>query len=235
VSAQVARAPGRSRPAGFYGASVGKKITMALTGAILVLFVIGHFAGNLKVYLGPEEFNHYAEGLRTLGAPIFPRGSLLWIVRIVLLVSVLTHITSAAQLWLQSKRARRLGYRKTESLVIAYASRTMVWGGLTILAFVVFHILNLTTGDIHPDFVPGDAYHNFVAGFQVVPVSVAYVLAMIPLGFHLYHGIWSAFQTLGATDVRYRDWRRPLALIIALVVVLGNMSFPVAVLAGIVR
>jgi succinate dehydrogenase / fumarate reductase cytochrome b subunit len=231
----MARAPKRARPAGFYDASVGKKITMALTGAVLVLFVIGHFAGNLKIYLGPEEFNHYAEGLRSLGAPIFPHGSLLWIVRVVLLACVLTHILSAAQLWLQSKRARPIGYRKTESLAIAYASRTMVWGGLTILAFVVFHILNLTTGNIHPDFVPGDAYHNFVTGFQVVPVSIAYILAMILLGFHLYHGIWSAFQTMGAADVRYRDWRRPLALTIALVVMLGNMSFPVAVLAGIVR
>jgi succinate dehydrogenase / fumarate reductase cytochrome b subunit len=231
----MARAPTRARPAGFYGASVGKKIAMALTGAILVLFVIGHFAGNLKIYLGPEEFNHYAEGLRSLGAPIFPHGSLLWIIRIVLLACVLTHIVSAAQLWLQSKRARPVGYRKVESLAIAYASRTMVWGGLTILAFVVFHIMHLTIGNVHPDFVPGDAYHNFVAGFRVVPVSLAYIVAMIPLGFHLYHGIWSAFQTLGAADVRYRDWRRPLALIIALVVVLGNMSFPVAVLAGIVR
>jgi len=154
---------------------------------------------------------------------------------IVLLATVLTHIVSAAQLWWQSNRARPIGYKKTESLSLSYASRTMVWGGLTILAFLIFHLLHLTIGTVHPDFVPGDAYHNFVAGFQVVPVSLAYIVAMVPLGFHLYHGIWSALQTLGAADVRYRDWRRPLALVITLIVVLGNMSFPVAVLAGIVR
>ena len=235
MSAGSALAPRRQRPAGFYQASVGKKIAMAASGVILVVFVIGHFAGNLKVYLGAEEFNHYAEGLRTLGAPIFPRGNLLWIIRLFLLAAVLTHIVSAAQLWLQSRRARPVKYRKEESLSLTYASRTMVWGGITILAFVVFHLMHLTFGNAHPDFVPGDAYHNFVSGFQVLPVSLAYLVAMVPLGFHLYHGIWSAFQTLGANNARYNAWRRPLALVIALVVVLGNMSFPVAVLTGVVR
>lgn len=235
MNARTARAPGRRAQTGFYQASVGKKIAMAVTGTLLVLFVIGHFVGNLKIYLGAEEFNHYAEGLRTFGSPFFPRGYLLWIIRVVLLATVLTHIISAALLWLQSKRARPVGYRKQESLSLSYASRTMVWGGITIAAFVVFHLMHLTIGNVHPDFVPGDAYHNFVAGFQSVPVSIAYLVAMVPLGFHLYHGVWSAFQTMGAGDVRERDWRRPLALVIALAVALGNMSFPVAVLTGIVR
>lgn len=235
MSAATARAATKSPPAGFYQASVGKKMAMAVSGAILVLFVIGHFAGNLKVYLGAEEFNHYAEGLRTLGDPIFPRNSLLWIIRVFLLGTAIVHVISAAQLWLQSRRARPVQYKKEESLTLTYASRTMVWGGLTLLAFIVFHLLHLTTGNVHPDFIHGDAYHNFVAGFQQVPVSIGYILAMIPLGFHLYHGVWSAFQTLGANNARYSAWRRPLALLIALIVVLGNMSFPVAVLTGIVR
>jgi succinate dehydrogenase cytochrome b subunit len=208
---------------------------MAVSGAILIGFVIGHFLGNLKVFLGPEVFNHYAEGLRTMGEPFFARGQLLWLVRIVLLVAVGTHILLATQLTLESRRARPIRYRKYESLVFHFASRTMVWGGLTILAFVVFHLMHLTFGTVHPDFVAGDAYHNFVAGFRVVPVSIAYIVAMIPLGFHLYHGTWSAFQTLGANNERYNRFRRPFALVIALLVAGGNMIFPIAVLAGIVR
>lgn len=224
-----------SESTALYRSSVGKKIAMAVSGAILILFVIGHFVGNLKVYLGADEFNHYAEGLRTLGEPIFPRGQLLWIVRLVLLAAVVTHIVSASQLWLQSRRARPTGYRRYESLAFSYASRTMVWGGLTILGFVVFHLLHLTFGTILPGFVAGDAYGNFVRGFQVWPISAAYVVTMVPLAFHLYHGVWSAFQTLGANNPRYNRWRRPLALAISLVVSGGNAFFPVAVLTGIVQ
>lgn len=214
--------------------SVGKKIAMALSGTILLLFVIGHFVGNLKVYLGAEEFNHYAEGLRTFGSPFFARGQLLWIIRLALLATVLVHIWTALSLTLQSRRARSIPYRQKESLVFSYASRTMVWGGLTILAFVVFHLLHLTFGTVHPDFVPGDAYNNFVVGFRSVPVSLAYMVAMVPLGFHIYHGTWSAFQTMGASNPRYNAWRRPLAMTIAILVAGGNALFPVAVLSGIV-
>jgi succinate dehydrogenase / fumarate reductase cytochrome b subunit len=214
--------------------SVGKKIAMALTGTVLLLFVIGHFVGNLKVYLGAEEFNHYAEGLRSFGSPFFAHGQLLWIIRLFLLACVAVHIWAATMLTLQSRRARSVRYRKKEALVFSYASRTMVWGGLTILAFVVFHLLHLTLGTVHPDFVAGDAYRNFVVGFQSVPVSIAYMATMVPLGFHIYHGTWSAFQTMGANNPRYNAWRRPLALTIALVVSIGNAFFPVAVLTGIV-
>lgn len=214
--------------------SVGRKIAMAVTGTVLLLFVIGHFVGNLKVYLGAEEFNHYAEGLRTFGQPFFPRGQLLWLIRLVLLACAGIHIWAATTLTLQSRRARPLGYRKQDSLVFSYASRTMVWGGLTILAFVVFHLLHLTFGTINPDFVPGDAYNNFVTGFRSWPVSTAYIVAMVPLGFHIYHGTWSAFQTMGASNPRYNGWRRPLAMTIAIIVAGGNMLFPIAVLSGIV-
>ncbi len=208
---------------------------MALSGAILVLFVIGHFVGNLKVFFGPEAFNHYAEGLRTIGSPFFARGQLLWLVRLVLLVAVVIHVGAATQLTLQSRRARPQRYRKFDSLSISYASRTMVWGGLTILGFVLFHLLHLTFGTVHPDFIAGDAYHNFVTGFQVWPVSLAYIAAMVPLGFHLYHGIWSAFQTMGVNNPAYNRWRRPLALTLAVLVAGGNMLFPLAVLTGVLR
>lgn len=218
-----------------WGSTVGKKIAMAMSGLVLIGFVVGHMIGNLKVYQGPEAFNHYAEGLRLFGAPFFGTNQALWIVRIVLLVAVLVHIVAATQLTLHSRKARKVGYKKYDNdLVFSYASRTMVWGGVIILLFIVYHILHLTTGTVHPDFIPGNAYHNFIAGFRSVPVSVAYVAAMIPLGFHLYHGFWSMLQTLGANNPQYNRYRRPVAAGMALAVVLGNISFPVAVLAGLV-
>lgn len=217
-----------------YRSSVGKKIVMAVTGVILIAFVVVHMLGNLKVYLGPEAYNAYAEGLRTFGEPFLPRTYFLWIVRVVLLLCVGLHILSAAQLWWQSKQARRQGYGRYDAVVFSYASRTMVWGGLIIVAFVIFHLLDLTFGTVNPGFIPGNAYHNFVATFRRWPVSLAYVAAMIPLGLHLYHGFWSMLQTLGVNNPRYNPYRRPTAAVLAIVIVLGNISFPLAVLAGIV-
>jgi succinate dehydrogenase / fumarate reductase, cytochrome b subunit len=223
-----------SRVLGLYDTSVGKKIVMAASGVILIGFVFIHMLGNLKVYQGAESFNHYAEALRTLGEPFFGRGQVLWIARIVLLAAVLLHIVAAVQLTLQSRKARHSGYRKFDSLAFSYASRTMVWGGVIILAFVVYHLMHFTLGNVHPDFIPGDAFHNLVIGFRSWPISVAYILAMIPLGLHLYHGLWSAFQTVGANNPRYNRVRRPLALGLAAIIVLANVSFPIAVLAGVV-
>ena len=220
---------------GLWNSSVGKKILMAVTGLILYGFVFVHMLGNLKVYMGAEAFNHYAEGLRTVGAPFFPRGYLLWIARIILLFSVMVHIIAAIRLALKSKAARKHGYKKYDGLQFSYASRTMLWGGLAILAFVIFHLLDLTFGAVNPAFIPGDAYHNFVATFTRSPVAIAYVLAMIPLGLHLYHGFWSMLQTLGANNPKYNQARRPIAAALATLVVLGNISFPLAVLLGFVR
>ena len=219
-----------------WGSTVGKKIVMALSGILLIAFVVGHMIGNLKVYQGRATFNHYAEGLRTFGAPFLGYGQALWLTRLVLLGAVLIHIVAAAQLTVRSRKARAVGYRRYDGdMAFSYASRTMVWGGLIILAFVVYHLLHLTFGSAHPDFHAGDAYHNFVRGFQSWPVSLAYSAAMIPLGLHLYHGFWSMLQTLGADSGRRGRWRRPVAAALALVVVLGNISFPVAVLIGVVR
>lgn len=218
-----------------YRSSVGKKFMMAATGAVLILFVFGHMFGNLKVYQGAEAFNHYAEGLRTVGAPFFGRGQLLWLIRGVLLLCVVTHIVAATQLTLHSRRARAHGYRQFDSLALSYASRTMVWGGIVILGFVIYHLLHMTFGTVHPDFIAGDAYHNFVVGFSSLPVSLAYITAMLPLGLHLYHGIWSAFQTVGTSGDRIDRFRRPLAALIAGAVVLANISFPLAVLTGVLQ
>ncbi len=219
-----------------WGSTVGRKIVMAVSGAILLLFVLVHMLGNLKVYQGPAAFNHYAEGLRTLGEPFFGYSQLLWLLRIGLIVAVLAHIVAAWQLTRRANAARAVGYRRWDGdLVFSYASRTMRWGGVIILLFVVYHLLHLTFGTVHPDFVAGDAYHNFVVGFRSWPVSLAYVAAMIPLGFHLYHGFWSMLQSLGANNETYNHLRRPIAAILALLIVLANISFPVAVLTGILR
>ncbi|MGI9037351.1 MAG: succinate dehydrogenase cytochrome b subunit [Gemmatimonadota bacterium] len=222
------------RSRGLFRTSIGLKITMAVTGIVWVGFVIGHMLGNLKVYQGRDAFNHYADGLRVFGAPFLLDSQALWVARAVLLLALVLHVWSALLLTRQSHAARHVSYRKRESIEFSRASRTMRWGGVALLLFIVYHILHLTLGVVHPDFVPGDPYHNFVAAFASVPVSLFYVAAMIALALHLYHGIWSSFQTLGVTDVRVNRWRRPLALSVALVVLVGNLSFPVAVLTGIV-
>jgi succinate dehydrogenase / fumarate reductase, cytochrome b subunit len=136
----------------------------------------------------------------------------------------------------RSRRARAVDYRRWDGdLVFSYASRTMRWGGVIILLFVIYHLMHFTFGNVHPDFVHGDAYHNFVVGFRSWPVSLAYIAAMIPLGLHLYHGFWSMLQSLGANNEKYNYLRRPIAAVLALGIVIANISFPVAVLTGIVR
>jgi succinate dehydrogenase / fumarate reductase cytochrome b subunit len=215
-----------------WSSSVGKKVLMAVSGVVLYGFVFVHMLGNLKVYQGREAFNHYAEGLRTLGAPFFGYGQLLWILRIILLAALAVHLVAVVQLYGKSRAARKHSYKKFDGLEFSYASRTMLWGGVLLLAYVVYHLLHLTFGSVHPNFIPGDAYNNFVVGFQQWPASLAYIVAMVPLGLHLYHGFWSMLQTLGANNPKYNRMRRPTALTLSLLIVLLNISFPVAVLLG---
>jgi succinate dehydrogenase / fumarate reductase, cytochrome b subunit len=216
----------------FLRSSLGLKIVMALTGVILFGFVIGHMIGNLQVYLGREAFNAYAESLRALG-----HGTLLWIARGGLLVAVALHIWSAWRLTLLNRAARPVGYREVERRESSYASRTMRWSGVILLLFIVYHLMHFTFGvrAVHPHFVHGDAYHNFVTGFQSPLVSGFYVLAMLALGLHLYHGAWSFLQTLGLSHPRYNHLRYAFAGLLTLVILAGNISFPVAVLTGLVR
>jgi succinate dehydrogenase / fumarate reductase cytochrome b subunit len=223
------------RVVAWFRTTVGKKVAMAVTGTILFLFVVGHMWGNLKAFLGPAHFNEYAEGLRTFGAPFFARGQLLWVIRAVLLAAVGVHVLAAVQLWLLARRARPTGYRMTPHLELSAASRTMRWGGLAITAYVVYHLMHFTFGNAHPDFIPGDAYHNLVVGFQSLPVVAVYGVATLFLGFHLYHGIWSALQTLGLNRNAHGGWRRVAAGTVAALVFVGFMLVPVAVQAGIVR
>jgi len=214
---------------------VGQKILMALTGVVLLLFVIGHMIGNLKVFLGPEHFNAYAEGLRTVGAPFFGRGQVLWLVRLVLIVAVGLHIWSALVVTMASWRARPVGYRTLALVETTFAARTIRLLAICFFLYIVFHLLDLTFGRTNPAFVPGDAYHNLVASFQRFPVALVYEIAMVILGLHLYHGIWSACQTLGFNHPRYNAYRRGAALLIAVVTSVGFAVVPLAVQAGIVR
>lgn len=224
-----------SRVQRLLGSLVGKKVVMAATGVILLGFVLAHMAGNLKVFQGPEHFNAYAEGLRTVGAPFFGRGQLLWVARIVLLAAVGLHIWAAWAVTRASWAARPEGYKRLDLIETTYAARTMRWGGVLIVVYVVYHLLDLTFGKANPSFVPGDVYHNLVASFQQTPVALAYIAAVAVLAFHMYHGIYSAFQTLGLNHPKYNRWRRGFATGYTFVVTTGFIAVPLAVLAGVVR
>lgn len=223
-----------------YRSTIGKKVVMALTGFILVGFVVAHMLGNLKIFLGADAINAYAGFLREVGEPLLPREALLWIARIVLLGSVVLHITAATQLTLLDRASRPQRYA-VKKVTTSYAARTMRWGGVIIVLFIIYHILHLTLGQV--GFAPGQyryedpnngyqVYSNVVNAFRVWPVSLFYILAMLALGLHLYHGVWSMFQTLGWNSRRWTGLLRGLAITIALAVVIGNISIPVAVLTG---
>jgi succinate dehydrogenase / fumarate reductase cytochrome b subunit len=217
-----------------FRSQIGKKAVMAVSGIGLFGFVFIHMFGNLKVYLGAESFNHYAEWLREVGYPLLPHSGVLWIFRFGLLALVTLHVLAAWQVTRVSWKARPKSYKDWQPQASDYASRTMRWGGVIIALFVVYHLAHFTWGWswVHPDFVAGDPYHNFVAGFSVWWVSSIYIVAQLALGLHLYHGLWSIFQTLGWTNPRFNSWRRRFAQTFAVVTVAGNISFPLSVMAG---
>ena len=214
----------------FWQTTVGRKAIMAVTGFILFGFVCGHLLGNLQIFLPPEKINHYAATLRSLPP-------LLWGTRITLLVSVILHIWSSFRLWLLQRQARPIKYVKRTTLNSTYASRTMLWSGPIIAAFVIFHLLHLTFGTVHPGgpFDEHNVYNNVVIGFQVWPVSLFYILAMIMLCYHLYHGLWSIFQSLGFSHPVYTPWLQRFSKVVAILIAAGNISIPVAVLAGVIK
>ncbi len=219
----------------FYRSSVGKKMLMAASGAVLFLWIIAHMIGNLKAFQGREHLNAYAEGLRTVGGPFFGPGQVLWLVRLVLLACVILHTLAALQLWLLSRAARPVPYHDAPHLELSYASRTLRWGGVIIFLYVWYHLMHFTWGTVHPDFIAGDVYHNLVVGFQAWPVAGVYIVAVGALAFHLYHGVWSALQTLGLNHPKYNGYRRAVAAVVALGLFVGFVSVPVGVLAGVLR
>ena len=218
-----------------YRSTIGMKVVMAVTGFILYGFVLVHMWGNLKVYAGREYLNHYSEFLREIGAPFFGYEQALWIIRVVLVVAVVLHFYSALTVWLRDRASRPVGYAMKKDLAANFASRTMIWGGIIVALFIVFHLLDLTVGTLNPSFKAGDPYDNLIASFRVVPVAIFYMLAVAALGVHLFHGVWSMFQTVGWNGPRIDRVWRALALVTAVVFVVGNDSIPVSVLAGLVK
>lgn len=226
----LAAAPAANRAPSFWGSTVGKKVVMAVTGVIMFGFIIGHLLGNLQVYEGPAKLNAYGAFLHSIG-------ELLWPVRIVMLLAVTLHIVATVQLALRTKAARPVGYSRKKAINSSYASRTMYWSGPIVAAFIIFHLLHLTAGYIHPGagFIEGDVYHNVVAGFQVWWVSAWYIFAVSLLGLHLRHGLWSMFQSLGIHQPQHTARLKQAAAVIALLIVLGYISIPISVLLGLVK
>jgi len=218
-----------------YRTSIGKKAIMAVTGVILYGFVLVHMAGNLKIFLGPTHFNDYSDFLRRIGAPALGESWFLWIMRTVLIVAVGLHIWAAWATARQSHAARPVDYVRTGRVQANPAALTMRWGGLVILFFVVYHLLHFTTGTVHPDYVKGDVYHNVVAGFRVWYVSAFYIAAMFCLAMHLYHGVWSMFQTTGRNSRRTDRSVRAFATLSAAALFVGNSAIPIAVLTHVVK
>jgi succinate dehydrogenase / fumarate reductase cytochrome b subunit len=214
-----------SRLVALYESTLGKKAVMAATGIILFLFIVVHMLGNLQIYFHPEGLNHEGALLRQY----WPA---LWVARLVLLFCVGVHILASAQLWWRNRCSRPVKYRVFRPPAVDYAAKTMIWSGPIIAAFVIYHILHFTTGAVHPDFIAGDVYHNVVTGFQHAPAAIFYMIANLLLGVHLYHGLWSLFQTLGWDHQLYIATRRPLAVVLAAAIALGNVSIPLTVLLG---
>jgi len=216
----------------FYEAPIGKKAVMAITGVMLVGYVFAHLLGNLQIYSSDaEQINRYAGFLHNPA-----NAAALWAARSVLLLAVALHIIAATQLWLQNRAARPIGYVKKADLPASYAARTMVWSGPIVGAFVIFHVLHLTAGkvlelrELGPN-MP-DVRYNVITGFSNPWISGFYILAMILLCLHLYHGMWSMFQSLGISHPRYTPLVKKAAAVLAIAVAVGNCSIPIAVLTG---
>lgn len=217
-----------AKAARFYDSTIGKKAVMAVTGLILFGFLIAHMLGNLQIFLGQAVMNQYAETLHG-------NQPLLWTARIILLVSVVLHVWASIQLTNIKRAARPIAYTKWNRVQSSYASRTMMWSGPIIGAFVIYHLLHFTTGTAHPQFVPLRAYENVVIGFSSIPAVIVYTVAMVMVGFHLSHGIWSMFQTLGFSHPRYSPMIRAFAAVFSWILVAGFLSVPFSVLTGLVR
>ena len=229
-----------------YSTAVGKKYVMGATGIGMMGFVLFHMIGNLKMYFGAADLDHYAHWLQTLLYPIAPKGYVLWILRGGLITMLLLHLHAAYSLTMLNRKARPVKYQSARDYQIAnFASRTMRLSGLVILAFIIWHLLDLTFGVVNSEtgkmvLHEGDTesvkavYDSIIYSFQRTPVALFYVVANVLLGLHLFHGAWSIFQSFGWNNPRFNKWRRAFATGFAAVVVIGNVSFPIAVMAGVV-
>jgi len=222
-------------PVEFYRSALGKKYVMAITGIMLMGFVFAHMVGNLKMYLGAEEFNHYGEFLRELLVPILPRTVALWLLRLGLIGAFALHIHSAYSLTRMNHAARTVKYQSKRDYIAAnFASRTMRWTGVIFGLFLVWHLFDLSWTGTGATYVRGQAYQNVDHSLSRFPVAGLYIVANLALGIHLFHGAWSLFQSMGWNNPRFNAMRRNFAAGFAALIVIGNVSFPIAVLAGIV-
>jgi succinate dehydrogenase / fumarate reductase cytochrome b subunit len=239
----TATQPRRKRPflIDLYSTAVGKKYVMAISGIAMMGFVLFHMIGNLKMYQGAEAFDQYAEFLKKLLYPLAPKSSVLWILRGGLVTMLILHLHAAWSLTRLNRHARAVKYQGPRDYQVAkFASRTMRWSGIIVLAYLVWHLLDFTAGTVNSvgtdgTFVRGEVYDSVVRSLDRPLVAAFYVLANILLGIHLFHGSWSIFQSMGWNNPRFNNWRRAFATGFATVVVVGNVSFPIAVIAGIVK
>lgn len=214
--------------AALWRSTIGKKVAMALTGVILVGFLVSHMISNVLVFVDPTKLDAYGQWLRSFGP-------LLWVARLGLLAAVVIHAAAAWSLTKAARSARPTAYSQHEKQVSTYASRTMRWGGVLIAVFIVYHLLHYTTGTLHPDFVHGAIGRNLVRGMEETPVALFYLVSMVAVGAHFWHGIWSVFQTLGASHPRWNRFRRVVAITLAVVVGGGFAMIPIAALLGLLH
>jgi succinate dehydrogenase cytochrome b subunit len=229
----------RSRPitglVSLWGSTIGKKYVMAISGLIWFGYLIVHLWGNLNIYAGPNFLNTYGDWLRIVGEPFLGYSQFLWLARIILIPAFIVHVWAAVQLTARDHASRPQRYSMRKNVESTFASRTMIYGGVFVLLFLIYHLLDFTFGTVNPGYQPNDIYHTVVASFQRWPVVLFYELAMIAVGLHLLHGIWSTFQTLGWNTARITHGVRNLATFFAVLLTVGNMSIPLAVLTGFVK
>ena len=212
----------------FYRSTIGKKVIMAVTGLLLVGFVIGHMLGHLQVFQSAEKYNAYAHFLQSLGGA-------LWLARLGLLVAAILHIMMAVQLTLRSRAARPVAYAQRTPQVSTWASRTLRIGGVLLAVFIVFHIMHFTTLNVFPEYRDMTVYNRMIVAFRKPWLVAFYVVAMIALGMHLYHGAWSSMRTLGLTRASANPLQRKIPLAIAAITTLGFLVVPLAIAAGLIK
>lgn len=222
----------------FYRSTVGKKALVAVTGLIMLGFLVAHVAGNLKVFLpdpepGTADIDAYAAFLRTMGEPLLPHEGALWAMRAVLLVSLVVHVICVTQLVLRNRSARPIGYSRVRYKQTTLPARWMMFTGVLVLAYVIFHVMHFTTGDIDPgSFEHGAVFANLQRAFDTWPLVALYVVCMAVVSFHLYHAVWSAFQTLGLDNPDRNRGLRLVAAALAVLIFAGFVTVPVSFWAG---
>jgi len=228
------QAPRKTPKTGKFSNSVIKKAVMAVSGIIMILYLIAHMIGNLHAFQGADDFNEYSHWIRRIGEPAVPEETVLWIIRLVLVVSVVAHFWAAISLWRQARRARPVPYVTKKRVQQSFASRTVRWGGLILALFIIWHILDLTLGAVNPAGSDATPYDRLIASFQNIPITAFYVVSMILLGLHLRHGIFAATQTLGQTNKRRERPVNVIAYVVSGVITVGFLLTPLSIAFGLI-